>query len=258
MTLLKSPSATCVAFPRTAHKARRRAKAASCAAPNGVSIRKPSRWAARALLALAKPSRTRPPAVPPTTTSSDELPKPPTTLPPYLLLTALASAASILSCSAPESAPSPQQRGSGDGVVAIVTTVVDGDTIVVAVGDVEHTVRLLGIDTPEKQGGPRPAECFGEQATEHAKELLPSGASVTLTRDEQTRDQYGRLLAYVHRSDGLFVNRAMVEGGFATPLFFAPNTAMRDEFQTAADSARRDWLGFWAHCGAADVVLPAR
>lgn len=132
---------------------------------------------------------------------------------------------------------------------------VDGDTIVVRVDDVTETIRLLGIDTPEKTGGPRPAECFGDQASEFARSLLPAGTEVHLTRDEQTRDQYGRMLAYVHRADGIFVNQALLEQGFATTLFFAPNTAMSEPFQAAADYARRNWIGLWPACGSSDVVL---
>lgn len=133
---------------------------------------------------------------------------------------------------------------------------VDGDTVVVAVAGKQETVRLLGIDTPEKAGGPRPAECFGSQASAYATELLPAGTVVHLSRDRETRDQYGRLLAYVHRADdGLFINLQMVATGHASPLFFSPNTAARDDFTTAADQARRSWIGFWAICGGADLVL---
>lgn len=143
-------------------------------------------------------------------------------------------------------------------LLATIERVVDGDTVIVAIDDTEETVRLLGIDTPEKPGGPRPAECFGSQASAYASELLPAGTVVELSRDRETRDQYGRLLAYIHRADdGIFVNRAMIESGHASPLFFAPNTAARDDFTAAANHARRAWLGFWDACGGADVVLQA-
>lgn len=140
---------------------------------------------------------------------------------------------------------------------ATVVKVVDGDTIIVRVAGRTETVRLLGIDTPEKEGGPRPAECYGAEASEYASTLLPPGTLIWLSRDHETRDQYSRLLGYVHRvDDALFVNRAMVQNGYAVPLFFAPNVAFADDFQRAADNARRNWLGFWPSCGAADVTLP--
>lgn len=142
------------------------------------------------------------------------------------------------------------------GHVAVVERVVDGDTIVVQLDGRIETVRLLGIDTPEKPGGPRPAECFGADASAFARDLLPVGTVVRISRDRETRDQYARLLAYVHRdADGLFVNLAMLEHGYASPLFFAPNDTLEPQFQQAADSARRNWLGFWPACGAPDVTI---
>ena len=144
-----------------------------------------------------------------------------------------------------------------DGLVGVVEQVVDGDTIRVGIDGHTETVRLLGIDTPEKAGGPRPAECFGAEASQFAEQLLPAGTAVSLSRDHESRDQYGRLLAFVHRADGLLINQAMLELGYATPLFFAPNTTMSEAFTDAANLARREWRGFWPACGAANVVIAA-
>lgn len=140
-------------------------------------------------------------------------------------------------------------------IEASLIEVIDGDTFAVSIDGTDEIVRLLGIDTPEKAGGPRPAECYGEQATLFARQLVPKGSKLWLSGDVETRDQYGRLLAFVHRPDGLLVNLAMVENGYASPLFFAPNLAMVETFTQAGDSARRQWLGFWPACGSDDVVL---
>ena len=159
-------------------------------------------------------------------------------------------------CAPPEgSSPGARRSAPVAGLAATIAAVVDGNTIRVDVGGSTETVRLLGIDTPETPGGPRPAECFGPQASQFAQELLPPGTTVLLTRDVESRDQFGRLLAYVHRGDGLFVNLAMVENGFATALFIGANTSVRAEFVDAANRARREWIGFWPACGAADIVL---
>lgn len=139
---------------------------------------------------------------------------------------------------------------------AEVISVVDGDTITVAIGQNEETIRLLGIDTPEKPGGPRPAECHGEAATQRAQELLQTGTTVLLARDAEPRDLYGRLLAYVFREhDGLFVNLALVEDGAATTLSLEPNTTFADVFAQARADARRNGRGLWGECGQPDVVL---
>ena len=183
-----------------------------------------------------------------------------------LWLLAACVSAPISRSSTPESGGAPSQASANQasanpslvppGLPAVVQRVVDGDTIIVRVQDKTETIRLLGIDTPEKAGGPRPAECFGAEASARLAELLPPHTQVLLSRDLESRDQYSRLLAFVHRSnDGLFINLAMLEDGFATPLFFAPNRLAEERFTVAGDAARREWVGFWPACGAADVVL---
>jgi len=174
-----------------------------------------------------------------------------------LAATVLVATALAAGCTRQSVSESDRPLVSALGFEATVDRVVDGDTIIVAVDGRVETVRLLGIDTPEKAGGPRPAECFGSEASAYAAELLPAGTTVYLSRDKESRDQYSRMLAYVHRADdGLFINQAMIQGGYATALFYAPNTMLKAEFTSSANRARRDWLGFWPACGAADITLP--
>lgn len=132
---------------------------------------------------------------------------------------------------------------------AVVIGVVDGDTIDVDIGGTSERVRLIGIDTPETKKPDTPVECFGPEATAFTTALLPPGVPVRLERDVEGRDAYDRLLAYVFRAtDGLFVNLALVEGGFAVPFPFEPNTAHAAEFADAARSADSASLGLWAEC----------
>ena len=79
--------------------------------------------------------------------------------------------------------------------------------------------------------------------------LLPAGTAVRLERDVVGRDDYGRLLAYVHRvDDGLFVNEAIIRQGYATPLTIEPNDTFAGQFVAAATAAENDGLGLWAAC----------
>jgi endonuclease YncB( thermonuclease family) len=133
---------------------------------------------------------------------------------------------------------------------ATVVRVIDGDTIVAKVGDSEEHIRLIGIDTPETHKPGTAVECFGPEASAHLADLIPPGTSLRLERDRESRDVYGRLLAYVYRqSDGLFVDLAMVKDGFAGPLAIAPNTAHRVEIDGAAAAARAARSGLWGACG---------
>jgi micrococcal nuclease len=102
-----------------------------------------------------------------------------------------------------------------------VSRVVDGDTIKVVSRGFETTVRLIGIDTPETVNPSKPVQCGGPAASARTKHLLPAGRKVILVTDpsQDTRDRYGRLLAYVYlpgyRGPRGSVNYALVKSGHA-------------------------------------------
>ena len=77
-----------------------------------------------------------------------------------------------------------------------------------------------------------------------------------ITQDVEARDRYGRLLAYVERlSDGLVVNRSLVDRGFAAALHTDPNDGMRHELAAAEIRARAAGLGLWSACGGPHAPL---
>lgn len=133
--------------------------------------------------------------------------------------------------------------------VPTVAEVIDGDTLVIDFGAVSEPVRLIGVDTPETRDPRRGPECYGAEATAFVRALLPPGTALEVTRDAEARDTYGRLLAYVTRAeDGLFVNLALLEGGFAETLSIRPNTTHAAEFSAAARAARAAGRGLWDVC----------
>ncbi len=142
---------------------------------------------------------------------------------------------------------SPPTQPTAGQVPTTVVRVIDGDTLVASIAGSAHTVRLIGIDTPEIAHHDQPGECFGPEAAERTTALLPPGSRIALHLDAETRDRYGRLLAYVHIGDVL-VNATLVEDGFATTLPIAPNTALRDRLALAENDARRAGRGLWGAC----------
>ena len=139
--------------------------------------------------------------------------------------------------------------GRGARVDVRVQRVVDGDTIVVRDGSREDRVRYIGMDTPETVKPDTPVQCFGKAASAFNKRLV-SDEEVTLRTDGEPRDRYGRLLAYVYRRrDGLFVNAALVRGGFATTLTIPPNVAHEALFAALERRARDSARGLWHACG---------
>ena len=137
----------------------------------------------------------------------------------------------------------------GDTIDASVVRVVDGDTIVADISGKSEKIRMIGFNTPESVDPRKPVECFGKEASARMKELLPPHTPIRLERDAESRDVYGRLLAYVYRSsDSMFVNLEMVSEGYAHVLSIAPNTTYADRFRSAERVARDATRGLWAAC----------
>jgi micrococcal nuclease len=148
-------------------------------------------------------------------------------------------------------APPPSSAGE-----AVVVDVVDGDTVHLSIAGRTETARLLGIDTPETKHPTKPVECYGAEAQDRLAAVVPPGTTVRVERDQEARDRYGRLLVYVYRHrDDLFVNRLLVEEGYATTLIISPNGAHRNELEQAAATARADARGLWGSCGGPDSPL---
>jgi micrococcal nuclease len=128
-----------------------------------------------------------------------------------------------------------------------VTKVIDGDTIVVAIGGVNQTIRLIGVNTPESVDPRRPVECFGNEASARAKSLL-LGHTIRLIADptQGDKDKYNRLLRYVYREDGLFVNKQLIEDGYASEYTYATPYQYQSDFRQAQIVAQREKRGLWS------------
>jgi len=134
-----------------------------------------------------------------------------------------------------------------DGKRFHVTYVVDGDTLDIDCKDgLDDTtrIRLWGVDTPETVKEGTPVQHFGPEASELSKKYA-QGKTVKLKLvDTETRDQHGRLLAYVMLPDGRMLNRVLIETGhgYADPRFPHPR---KREFQGLMDTARKTRVGLW-------------
>jgi micrococcal nuclease len=139
------------------------------------------------------------------------------------------------------------QISTGAPIFSVVR-VIDGDTIVVLVGGKNETVRLLGINTPETVDPRKSVECFGPEASEETKSLL-NNRQVLLQNDptQSDRDKYGRLLRYIFRDDGLFVDEYLVKEGFAYEYtYLGASYKYQAEFKADQKNAKLAGLGLWA------------
>lgn len=142
-------------------------------------------------------------------------------------------------------------RDAGTGqtagsVTVEVDRVVDGDTAKVFYEGESEYVRYIGIDTPESVQPDTPVECFGEESKSFNASRI-EGQEMKLVFDEEKRDRYGRLLAYVY-VNGNMINAELLRLGYATTLEISPNTSKADQFANLEQDAREAGRGLWSAC----------
>lgn len=122
-------------------------------------------------------------------------------------------------------------------VGAKVVKIIDGDTIVLESGE---TVRLIGIDAPEKK------DCFAQRSSQEIKRLI-DGKEVRLEKDVSETDRYQRLLRYIWLNQTL-INDELVRRGFAKAYPYAPDLGYKDQFAQAEQEAKENNRGLWGEC----------
>jgi endonuclease YncB( thermonuclease family) len=142
-------------------------------------------------------------------------------------------------------------------VPATVVRVVDGDTVVVRLGDGRSArVRLIGVDTPEVHDADklrREAEnagrdvatirALGRRATAFTRQHL-AGRRIEMERDVTVLDQYGRTLAYLWLGDELY-NVVLVREGYARLITLPPNVKYAGTLAACYRAARAARRGLW-------------
>ena len=129
---------------------------------------------------------------------------------------------------------------------AVVTEVVDGDTLIVDHGT---RVQLLGIDALGHSWGSPRSRKRARSSTNFAAHFL-KGRKVRLEYDQANelrkhRDRWGRTLAYVYLEDGTLFNLAIIEQGYAKTYTKYP-TEFSERFQAAQRQAKEKGMGLWA------------
>ncbi|MFT6910878.1 MAG: micrococcal nuclease [Candidatus Paceibacteria bacterium] len=125
--------------------------------------------------------------------------------------------------------------------------IVDGDTLVVEIKDMEEKVRIIGIDTPESVKPNSKVECFGQEATNQMRYMLENVSSVHIETDptQKNRDIHGRLLAHVF-SNGENIGERMITGGYAYEYTYRKPYIYQDEYLYAQSQAQKDERGLWS------------
>ena len=117
----------------------------------------------------------------------------------------------------------------------------DGDTIVLTNG---WRVRYIGINAPEIDHENQKAQPYGYKARSFNKKLVLS-QKIGLEFDEERRDRYGRLLAYIFLEDGSFLNSRLLKNGLAYYLHRRPNVKYDKRLMKIQQEAMKFRKGLW-------------
>ena len=118
----------------------------------------------------------------------------------------------------------------------------DGDTVVLATGE---TLRYLGIDAPE-MGRKGEKDRFMALESRNLNAHLLRNARIRLEFDEERRDRYGRLLAYVFLDSGEMVNCLLIRKGLAFVLAAKPNMKYFSRLLDCQRQAMKERIGLWS------------
>lgn len=119
---------------------------------------------------------------------------------------------------------------------ALVTRIVDGDTIHVNINGTDETIRLLGINTPEKN------KPYYQEAKDFLKKEIEN-KSIEILRDTEDTDRYDRKLRYIFYNNQL-INVEIVQEGLAT-TFMLEGLKYKDKLINAEKFARNNEIALW-------------
>lgn len=135
------------------------------------------------------------------------------------------------------------------GELALIQSVVDGDTVVMAtpIGRARE-IRLVGIQAPKLPLGRRNFKQWPlADRAKAALEKLSLGKRLSLSYGGRKMDRHGRLLAHLRDEKGLWIQGALLAQGMARVYSFADNRARISEMLSRERDARREGRGIWSH-----------
>ncbi len=130
---------------------------------------------------------------------------------------------------------------------ATVTRVLDGDTFEVTLQNDPlqklQKVRLIGVDAPELTSKDSKELGYANESKKYTSDLIEN-KKIELQFDTRKKDAYGRILAYVYTEDGQFLQKNLLERGFAR-VYLASEFQKKADFQAFESTAKELGVGVW-------------
>ncbi|MBY0149235.1 thermonuclease family protein [Neobacillus niacini] len=158
------------------------------------------------------------------------------------------SAPTLIEETLPENTVQVTENQASD-VPATLVNIIDGDTIKVMVSGKIETVRYLLIDTPESKSPKTCVQPYAKEAFLRNSELVKSGRLTLEFEKDNTRDTYGRLLAYVY-VDGVSIQETLLKEGYARVSYIMnPPYKYFETYREVENSAKREKINIWSSWG---------
>jgi micrococcal nuclease len=138
-----------------------------------------------------------------------------------------------------------------------VDRVVDGDTIRVMINGKSEALRVLALDTEEVHPGDKPVTPLGRVASDFTKSKVLPNDVVTIefpgpepfeVANLRYRDNYGRLLVYVHTAAGDDLQELLIREGLSpyfTKYGYAEFLDLHRKYISAEQQAQSRRAGIW-------------
>ncbi|AYA76020.1 endonuclease [Bacillus sp. Y1] len=134
----------------------------------------------------------------------------------------------------------------GNQVSVTLIEVIDGDTIKVRFNGKVETIRYLLINTPESKNPNMCVQPYAKEAYLRNSELVKSGKLTLEFEQGNTRDSYGRLLAYVF-VDGESIQEKLLKEGYARVAYIInPPYKYLELFREDENIAKSENINVWA------------
>ncbi|EKN66905.1 DNA nuclease, lipoprotein [Neobacillus bataviensis LMG 21833] len=123
---------------------------------------------------------------------------------------------------------------------------IDGDTIKAKVNGKVETIRYLLVDTPESRKPEMCVQPFAKEAYQRNNELVKGGSLSMEFEGRNSRDAYGRLLAYVY-VDGVSIQETLLKEGYARVAYImAPPYRNLKRYRIDENLAKESKLRIWS------------
>jgi micrococcal nuclease len=133
-----------------------------------------------------------------------------------------------------------------DQVPITLVETIDGDTIKVKIKEKIETVRYLLVDTPESKKLGMCVQPYSQEAYLRNNQLVWNGSLTMEFEQGNTKDSYGRLLAYVY-VDGTSVQETLLKEGFARVAYIIdPPYKFLRQYRSDENLAKRNKVNIWS------------